>query len=319
MKAILLSFAMALCILNTSKAQESSDSLGLPGDNFDLFGALELFKQSSSTEEYEKALNDKNKQINNLDLNSDGYVDYLKVVDRSTKNDKILILQAILGENESQDIAVLEMEKKGDDLASVQVIGDEALYGKDYIVEPKDETARNENFSAPTTVFVNVWSWPSISYLYGPRYMVWVSPYYWRAYPIWWQPWQPLGWHIYRPFIIRYHYPYYRRTNFCRAPHIHQVYYGHRTTSTTVIRNNRTANPSRGNEVQKVNLDRGRNNQNINQKENRSVQRKVNTQVEKRGRSEQVKTKSPNNRPRQNQNNPSKRPSSKGTTKQPRR
>src|SRR5690606_33363692 len=48
----------------------------VPGDNFSLEGALELFKKSSSPEEFEKMLNTPDTKVNNLDLNGDGYIDY---------------------------------------------------------------------------------------------------------------------------------------------------------------------------------------------------------------------------------------------------
>ena len=49
----------------------------VPGDNFSLEGALELFKKSASPEEFERSLNDPDSRVNNLDLNGDGYIDYI--------------------------------------------------------------------------------------------------------------------------------------------------------------------------------------------------------------------------------------------------
>ena len=54
----------------------------VPGDYFSLEGALELFKKSSSPEEFERMLNDEDSKVNNLDLNGDGDIDYLRVIDR---------------------------------------------------------------------------------------------------------------------------------------------------------------------------------------------------------------------------------------------
>jgi len=36
--------AVLLLVSSLSRAEDKKDSLGLPGDNFDLYGALELFK-----------------------------------------------------------------------------------------------------------------------------------------------------------------------------------------------------------------------------------------------------------------------------------
>lgn len=233
--------------LSTAYTKAQSDSTGLAGDNFDLYGALDLFKQSESTEAFEKAINDKDNGINNLDLNADGKVDYVKVVDHSAGDNKVLILQDIISENESQDVAVVEMEKKGNDVVHLQIVGDEAMYGKNYIVEPKDNNVKSEAAPAPTEkvrthVYVNVWGWPGVRWMYGPSYVVWGSPFHWGYYPPWWSPWDPFAWHVYHPRVIHYHYPYYHRVYVYRVPNAHKVYYGHRTTSTVVVNRNRTTN-----------------------------------------------------------------------------
>jgi hypothetical protein len=46
------------------------------------------------------------------------------------------VLQAVVSENEKQDIAVIEIEKTGDTTAVLQIIGDEDIYGEQVIVEP---------------------------------------------------------------------------------------------------------------------------------------------------------------------------------------
>ena len=49
----------------------------VPGDDFSLEGALELFKKSASPEEFERILNAENSKVNNLDLNGDGNQDLI--------------------------------------------------------------------------------------------------------------------------------------------------------------------------------------------------------------------------------------------------
>ncbi len=252
-------------------SQEKKDSLGLPGDNFDLYGALELFKQSKNPEEFEKAINSGDNEINNLDLNADGKVDYVKVIDKPSGNSHALVLQDEVSKSETQDVAVIEIEKGGDDNARVQIVGDEELYGKNYIVEPKnagsgsgnraviskDEVPTddvysgaddgnanrpashaNNNDHANSPVVVNVWSWPSVQYMYGPSYVGWVSPYYWGYYPVWWQPWQPVYYPFYYRRVYRYHRPYFHRTVYYRCADIHNYYYGRRMASETVRQRN---------------------------------------------------------------------------------
>src|ERR1044071_10446998 len=119
-----------------TKAQSGTDSTGLPGDNFSLQGALQMFQKASSIEEFEKLINTEDNHVNNLDLNGDGDIDYVKVIDKSEKDVHAFVLQVPVSENENQDIAVIELEKTGDTTAVLQIVGDEDIYGEEVIVEP---------------------------------------------------------------------------------------------------------------------------------------------------------------------------------------
>jgi hypothetical protein len=235
---IINSLAFLLLISTGASAfTPSQDSLGLPGDNLDLYGVLELFKKSENPEEFEKALNKEDNKLNNLDLNGDDKIDYIHVIDRTDKNAHALVLQVAVDDKESQDVAVIEIEKKSDGTADMQIVGDEALYGKDYIIEPLDEAAAKAPAGAPaksnTTVVVNVWHWPAVQYIYRPSYVVWVSPWGWGHYPGWWSPWRPIYWRHYHPHWSHYH-GFHRRTYHHRVVVAHNVYYGHRKVSKTV-------------------------------------------------------------------------------------
>jgi hypothetical protein len=213
-----------LCFLTSlaGRAQDQSgvDSTGLPGDNFSLQGALELFKNAASIEEFEKALNTESNHVNNLDLDNDGETDYVQVVSKSDNDAHAFILQVAVSAGESQDIAVIELEKNGKESAMVQIVGDEDIYGEQVIVEPQggDDGAFineniNSNLSGPNVSFeyetpgivVNVWLWPSVRFVYGPAYRPWVSPWYWNHHPAWWKPWKPFGWHVWHPFHKPFH------------------------------------------------------------------------------------------------------------------
>ena len=78
-----------------------------------LEAAIELFKKSDSPEDFEKRLNSENNDVNNLDLNEDGEIDYIRVVDNSAGDVHALVLQVAVSEKESQDVAVIEIEKQG--------------------------------------------------------------------------------------------------------------------------------------------------------------------------------------------------------------
>ncbi|HEY8513867.1 MAG TPA: hypothetical protein VIL31_18050 [Cyclobacteriaceae bacterium] len=206
----------------------------VPGDNFSLEGALELFRKSSTPEEFERLLNTPDSKVNNLDLNGDGYIDYIRVLSRQDKNVHIFVLQAVISETEEQDIAVISLEKLANGKAILQITGDEDIYGVTTIIEPTREV-RTYAGTYATPVVVNVWSWPIVQYVYGPHYTVWVSHWGWHRRPHWWRPWRPIYYYDYYSYWI----PYYRYYSVCPTPRIvyaHTIYHPHRRTSVIVHR-----------------------------------------------------------------------------------
>jgi len=240
-KISILSICLSIISCSIINAQEA-DSLGLPGDNFDLNGVLELFKNAENSEELEKAINSEANEVNNLDLNEDGTIDYVKVMDYQKDNGRALVLQIDINAEESQNVAVIEIDKTGEETATAQIVGDEDLYGENYYVEPKEDEADGSKTKAlfGATVVVNVWAWRPLRHYYGPKYVVWVSPWHWAYYPGWFKPWKPVGWHVYHKRV--YHYRVHcHRVYVHRAPHIKVVYHPHRKASKTVYAK-RTAN-----------------------------------------------------------------------------
>lgn len=226
MKKLLLPLAVWCLGFVPATLSAQDDSLGLPGDNFDLKGVLELFKNSESLEAFEKALNSESNEVNNLDVDEDGNVDYVKVIDHADSGTHAITLQVDIDEKESQDIAVIEIEKTGDESADLQIVGDEEFYGADYIVEPEEEQAKatDGKFSsgfAPPVVIVNVWAWRPVRFIYAPTYVVWVSPWRYRHYPPYWKPWRPVAWRVHHARVVRYH-------HHCRVVHVHRVARAHR-------------------------------------------------------------------------------------------
>lgn len=215
------------------------DSTGLPGDNFSLEGALELFKKSESPEAFEKMLNAEDSKVNNLDLNGDGEIDYIKVIDKNEGDAHAFVLQAVISENENQDIAVIEVEKNRDGEAALQIVGDEDVYGEQTIVEPQEEVKTHAGTQTKKVV-VDVYTWPIVRYVYGPTYTVWISPWSWRVRPVWWHPWRPVRYHVFYPYRAPYRHRYV-------VVHTHRTTYAHRiyepTRSTSVIVKTRHQEP----------------------------------------------------------------------------
>ena len=241
---------LIMCIWGQSlHAQQSGqDSTGLPGDNFSLQGALQMFKDAATPEDFEKAINTENNHVNNLDLDENGEIDYVKVIDKADGDVHAFILQVPVSETENQDIAVIELEKNGDASAIVQIIGDEEIYGEQVIVEPNGDDPANDDKKGKgpnhaytySYVVVNVWGWPSVRFVYAPAYRPWVSPWRWHYYPTWWRPWRPLRWHVWHP-----HYHHWHRTYVVVPTHrvvrAHRIYTPVRSTSVTVHRRHSTA------------------------------------------------------------------------------
>jgi hypothetical protein len=130
----------------SQKENAASDStlLGLPGDNLDLYAVLDLFQKSKTIELFEKSLNDEKEGINNLDLNLDKKVDFIKVVTTKEDSAYTFVLQVDVTKTETQDVAVIYLNKENGKV-NMQMVGDEELYGKDYVIEPKGNSSVTAN------------------------------------------------------------------------------------------------------------------------------------------------------------------------------
>ncbi len=232
-------------ILCFSQDDIGIDSTGLAGDNFSLQGALDLFSKATSMEEFERALNTESNYVNNLDLNEDGEIDYISVTDHTEGELHAITLQVTVSEKESQDIAVIEIEKNGEESAQIQIAGDEELYGENVFAEPWDEKAEGgKGGPSPvmetTSIIINVWFWPSVRFVYGPSYRPWVSVWRWQSYPTWWRPWRPFGWRTHWGHCNHYH-TRYQVVHIHRCARAHGVYRTHRVTSAVVHNRYKTA------------------------------------------------------------------------------
>ena len=213
--------------------------LGLPGDNLNLYAVMNVFQESETLEAFERKLNDPEEVVNKLDLNNDGYVDYIMVNDYQYENGDVhnIVMSVALNQNENQDVAVIVVEKKRDGSVMIQLIGDEALYGKNYIIEPQYAETPNPGYRGNVvrtqanvvhTTYYEVASWPVIVYLTRPVYRPWRSVWYWGYYPHYWSPWRAHYWHYYYGYHYpshSYYYAHYRPWRHYRANHYHRYYY----------------------------------------------------------------------------------------------
>jgi len=172
-------------------------------DNLDLDAVASIFGDSENLEDFERRLNDPDSRISNLDLNQDGYIDYLRVLENSSDRNSLVVVQAVLDKDVYQDVATIEIERLSNNNHRIQIVGDSYIYGSNYIIEP---------------VFVRT---PIIfSFFWGPRYSPWQSPYYWNYYPRWYsyyRPYSPFKYHKH----IHVHINRYNTYNRVNDRHIH--------------------------------------------------------------------------------------------------
>ena len=184
-----------------SQSKDQPVSLGLPGDNLDLYAVMEIFQKSKTIEDFEKILNDDKEGTNNLDLNNDEKVDFLKVITNKDGDSYSFVLQAAVSKTENQDVAVIFTSKD----AAMQIVGDEDLYGKNYVIEPKGTGSSTvnpgysggETVNLPSTTEVVVQSSPIVQYVYSPAYTPYLSPFYFGFYPPYFRPWVPIMYGVY--------------------------------------------------------------------------------------------------------------------------
>jgi hypothetical protein len=254
-------FAAALLITPALLAQDAEPATEAAED-LDLYGVAELLKESESIEDFEKRLNQASNEVNNLDLNSDDQVDYITVVEEVEGDTHVAILRVPLGENEYQDVASVELERTSDDEVAVQIVGDEEIYGPDYIIEPAETSASawpiyestadrvaaflrslspsqvaaslgpsNALIAGGVVVTVRVGAWPLLRAVFGPGYRPWRSPYRWAFWPPWWRPWHPVARSVYRSRHARWAHGRWHRTKVRHSHRARNIYHTQRRTT----------------------------------------------------------------------------------------
>ncbi|MFB3390217.1 hypothetical protein [Flavobacterium sp. LAR06] len=224
-----------------SQSEKEAKELGLPGDNLDLYAVLTLFQKSKTVEEFEKSLNEQKTGINNLDLNLDKKVDFIKIDTKKVGESFTFILNTAVSKTETQDIAVIIVDKDKNGKMTLQIVGDQDLYGKNYVIEPAKTATPSITanpaykgpepaaVSAPATTVVIVETVPIVQYVYSPVYVPYYPPYHYGFYPPYFTAFAVMAVGVYR------HNTYYH----------HTAYYGghyYHGGNTVVIQNNNVYN-----------------------------------------------------------------------------
>ena len=170
MKTKVASLLVVVLLITTQCMSQNRFTVSAQNDdisnNLDLKAVATAFGESKNLEDFEQRLNDYDSGISNLDLNNDGQVDYLRVIEKTDNNVHVVVIQAVLDKDVFQDVATIIVDKDYNNNTSVQIIGDPYLYGNNYIIEP--------SYNYTPSIF---------SWFWGPNYYSWDSPYYWGYYP----------------------------------------------------------------------------------------------------------------------------------------
>lgn len=149
---------------------QSSDAYVTPvasnlGDNLNLQALGELVKSSQNATEIENKLNQPN-SINNLDLDGDNKVDYIKVTEYGTTTKGFSFTVDLPG-GQSQEVATVELQQsQNQQQAAMNIQGNQNLYG-------------NNNYYSSNFTMTDLLIWHYLFYPH-PYYM---SPYHYGYYP----------------------------------------------------------------------------------------------------------------------------------------
>ncbi len=168
---------------DTTTIQANSEDIS---DNLDLEAVASIFGKSKDLEDFEKRLNDPKTQISNLDLNGDGEVDFLRVVEISNDSKDIhtISIQSIIGKDQYQEVATIDVKKESEKKTTVQVVGNVDMYGPNYYITPV--------YPVVPVFFTFFWM---------AAYHPWHSPWYWGYHPPYFHPWRPMPYHRYHSHV----------------------------------------------------------------------------------------------------------------------
>jgi hypothetical protein len=135
-------------------------------EGLDLRAVGELVKTAKDAEALERQINDSASGLNNLDLDSDGEVDYISVEEFGGGNSRGFMLVAKLNDGREQEVATIDIEKTTDSNVDLEIRGNERVYGANHY--------HHSSFG--------IGDYLMLRWLFGSHSM-YRSPYYYGRYP----------------------------------------------------------------------------------------------------------------------------------------
>ena len=186
MKNLILKFVVTIVVsmlgIGSVSAHNTSKTSN-PAAGLDLYAVAEVFKVSENIAKFEEALNAPDSEINNLDLNENGEIDFIRTTEQVKDDTHLIVLQVPLGENDFQDVATIAVERESGDKYNLQIQGETTIYGENYYVVPA-----NNNFSL----------WNVVRSIFSPNYRPYISSYNYRVLPNWWKIRHPVAVNLYQ-------------------------------------------------------------------------------------------------------------------------
>ena len=210
MKKLVLLISFIVGFVLTGLSQD--DYNVMIGENLNLKVLGEIIMTSSNPQQIEERLN-RNDGVNNLDLDGNGIIDYLKVIEYDYDNDRVYSVRAVL-ENSEPEVAQVRINT----INQFMIINGNQLYYGD------------NNYYRMDFAVENFLLW---SYLIAPP-VYYVSPYHYGYYGYGYRP-------SYRP--VPYH-VYYNRPNVSSYRMTPRIYYNHPPRPNEPPRHFQSAPPS---------------------------------------------------------------------------
>ncbi|HEY0458747.1 MAG TPA: hypothetical protein VGC97_06300 [Pyrinomonadaceae bacterium] len=164
-------------------------------ENLDLQAVGSLLERANNAEDFEYLLNSEN-SINNLDLNDDGYADYISVreFDDRYDDERGFSLFSQFGPDLIQEIATIIFDRNGyrNDYypgSNVLIRGNDYIYGDDYYYETNWRDRQV----------------PFVTWVFSDRDGYYQSPYYYQNYPSYYEPYPIVETTVYETRIEQYY------------------------------------------------------------------------------------------------------------------
>lgn len=176
----LLGASWLLTSCSKSKTQYVTTIVQTAADGLDLQAVTDLSTKSKDAKDFETKLNAPGNTVNNLDLNEDDVIDFIKVTEVHDNGARGFSLTTEVAEGDEQELCTIQFEEENGQ-ASVHTQGNQSMYGS------------NSHYHYRTGLGdVLIWS-----YLLNSR-SPYVSRWGWNDYPSNYQRSRPRGYQEYR-------------------------------------------------------------------------------------------------------------------------